>query len=300
MRGYSGVTYIYGLVDPRTQQLRYIGKTVLTPARRLVTHRWQARVTKRKRHVLAWLASLEAEGVVPEIVEIEQVAPLGDWEEAEQFWIAYFRFIGADLCNLTVGGDGAPGTKMSEENKARRRALCGPLSPLHKRPKPAHVHEALRLGGERLRADPARRAAAEAKRRAGLTPELLAAATARIIAVRNDPEKNAQREAKRLIKCLSIENRARVGRQSSMLWATKREAIIAAQNAGKGDEFRRKQSLARRQIWTNPNSRYWQVFLTPAKRAEIREHLRQGMKGVEAAKKFGLSESRISQIKLGA
>ncbi|WP_152621370.1 hypothetical protein [Bradyrhizobium japonicum] len=118
--------------------------------------------------------------------------------------------------------------------------------------------------------------------------------------MKNNPEMFALRETRRREAVRRPEHRAKVSKQARELWATRREAIIAAQNAGKGDEYRRKQSLAGKAKWTNPDNRYWQVFLTPERRAEIRECLRRGMKGVEAAKKFGLSQSRISQIKHGA
>lgn len=297
---HHGVTYIYGLVDPRTQQLRYIGKTVRQPVRRLATHLWQARKSKRKRHVLAWFSALEAEGLTPEIVEIEVVAPFGDWEEAEQFWIAYFRFVGADLCNLTIGGEGAPGAVISEARREKLRARCGVLSPMFGKPMPRATREALRLGNEKLRSDPIRLARAEANRRAGVTPEIVAEMTARLAAMRNDPAKFAHRERLRKAAISTPAFKAKVSAQSSRQWATKRDEIIAAQNAGKGSEYRRKQSIARKKIWNDPNSAYWNHFLTPEERAEIRSCLRDGMKGVEAARRFGLSQSRISQIKRGA
>lgn len=299
-RRYSGVTYIYGLIDPRDHQLRYVGKTVLQPARRLATHKWQSRRAKHKRHVLAWISALATEGLTPELVEIEVVSPFGDWEEAERFWIAYFRFVGADLCNLTVGGEGAPGAKVSEERRALLRARCGPLAPAFGKKMSPATREALRLGGERLRSDPMRHAAAVAKRRAGFTPGVVAGMTARLAAMRADPQQFAHREARRLAACRAPEFRASVSVQSSELWATKREEIIAAQNAGKGQEFRRKQSVAHKKLWTNPNSAYWTAFNTPEEREQIREYLRKGMTGAEASEKFGLSQSRISQIKLGA
>ncbi|WP_210166672.1 hypothetical protein [Bradyrhizobium japonicum] len=143
------VTIIYGLADPETGHIRYVGKAVHGLPKRLYQHLWQARTAKRKRHVLAWISSVVDKGVKPEIFEIERVPAGGDWEEAEAFWIAYFRFIGADLCNLTSGGEGAPGWKCPPERIERLRARCGPLSPLFGRPKPPHVHEALRLGNEK-------------------------------------------------------------------------------------------------------------------------------------------------------
>jgi hypothetical protein len=41
------------------------------------------------------------------------------WREAEQFWIASLRLAGADLCNLTDGGQGPSGYKLSEEHKRK-------------------------------------------------------------------------------------------------------------------------------------------------------------------------------------
>jgi hypothetical protein len=59
--------------------------------------------------------------VEPDIFEIELVE--GDtWIEAEQFWIAYFRFIGANLVNMTIGGDGVTGIKDSDETKKKKSA----------------------------------------------------------------------------------------------------------------------------------------------------------------------------------
>lgn len=297
---HHGPTFIYGLVDPRNHQLRYIGKTVRQPARRLATHLWQARISKQKRHVLAWLTALQADNVSPEIVEIETVVPFGDWEEAEQFWIAYFRFVDADLCNLTIGGDGAPGAKMSEERKAQLRARCGPLSPMFGKPMHPATREALRDGNRRLRADPVRHAAAIAKRRAGFTPETIAQMTERLAAIRSDPTRNAKREIRRKEACRTDEFRSKVGAWSSGQWASRREEIIAAQNAGKDDQYKRKQSEARKQAWIDPKGPYRSAFLSPSDRETIRRHLRSGMTGAKAAKKFGLSQSRISQIKHGA
>jgi hypothetical protein len=64
--------------------------------------------------------------MMPEIFCIEEVVD-ADWQEAEQFWIAYFRFVGADLLNQTAGGDGihcfrhSEGTKERQSESARRR-----------------------------------------------------------------------------------------------------------------------------------------------------------------------------------
>jgi len=53
--------------------------------------------------------------------EIETCPAGCDWEEAEQFWIEYFRFIGCKLLNLADGGGGGMlGVKATAEQRQRR------------------------------------------------------------------------------------------------------------------------------------------------------------------------------------
>jgi len=113
-----GVTYIYGLADPMTGHLRYIGKTV-NLGRRLHDH---LRATDRS-HRTDWVHSLLTRGLQPEIFAIEEVSE-ANWQEAEQFWIGYFRSIGADLTNGSEGGLGGslPGHQMAPAANARRIA----------------------------------------------------------------------------------------------------------------------------------------------------------------------------------
>lgn len=95
-------TIIYGVCDPRTSQLRYVGKT----RGRLTTRLYNHLRVKDKTHRSNWFSKMEREKVLPEIFEIEVVQ---DWREAERFWIAYFRSIGCKLVNTTFGGDGLSG-----------------------------------------------------------------------------------------------------------------------------------------------------------------------------------------------
>lgn len=94
-------TYIYLLTDPRTSEVRYVGKSI-HPERRLVEHL----ACKRNNYVTAWVKSLCADGAKPNLLVIEEVAEGDSWEDAERFWIAFFRLAGADLTNLTDGGEG--------------------------------------------------------------------------------------------------------------------------------------------------------------------------------------------------
>jgi len=108
---------IYGLVDPRDQQLRYVGKTIVSLSARFDAHLNTARYKKRKTRTVNWLRGLLAIGLKPEIFEIERVS--SGWIETEQFWIAYFRFIGCRLTNHTDGGEGLTGYSFSPEARAR-------------------------------------------------------------------------------------------------------------------------------------------------------------------------------------
>lgn len=67
-----------------------------------------------------WLRGLLADGVRPDVVVLEEIQ--GEWVEAEQFWILYLRFLGARLTNLTAGGEGLTGRRMSGEEIEKMRA----------------------------------------------------------------------------------------------------------------------------------------------------------------------------------
>jgi surface antigen len=112
------MAYIYCLVDPISNELRYVGYTAKTLEWRLETH-WRER-KRSSTHKNNWIKSLWDEyGVKPNIICLEEVS-VSEWEEAENFWINYFNFIGSDLTNGTVGGLGRKkGSKLSEEHKRK-------------------------------------------------------------------------------------------------------------------------------------------------------------------------------------
>lgn len=95
---------VYGLCDPRTNELRYVGKTELKLSMRLRGH-LSRKGTERPTRRSCWIKSLLLRGLKPDAFVIEEVAKV-DMNDAEEFWIAYFRSIGADLTNGTKGGDG--------------------------------------------------------------------------------------------------------------------------------------------------------------------------------------------------
>lgn len=93
--------YIYGLVDPRTGKIRYVGKSV-DPAYRFQRHiRYELRGESHKVH---WIKQLVAVGLTPELTVLEEVKD-SLWQESECFWIAKLNKDGG-LTNETLGGDG--------------------------------------------------------------------------------------------------------------------------------------------------------------------------------------------------
>lgn len=109
-------TAIYGLLNPATGELRYVGRSV-QPATRLKQHIGSVRWEKYQRiHLTRWIAQLLDQGLTPEMIILEE-GPGEFWREAEAFWIAYFKSLGCDMVNAAPGGVG-----MGEASPELRRA----------------------------------------------------------------------------------------------------------------------------------------------------------------------------------
>ena len=106
---------IYGLVDPRDGQLRYVGKSCSGLTRPKV--HTEPRQLRAHTHQASWLRSMGQKPIVVVIHELPDVEILND---AERYWIAYFRAMGCSLTNATDGGDGlSHGFKHSLETRVR-------------------------------------------------------------------------------------------------------------------------------------------------------------------------------------
>jgi hypothetical protein len=96
------IIYIYALLDPDTNDVRYIGKTN-DMSRRLYTHcRLDPKDNLKK---VEWVASLKSNGKKPKMIVIEECTS-DNWIEREKFWIAHYRSLSDSLLNISGGGHG--------------------------------------------------------------------------------------------------------------------------------------------------------------------------------------------------
>lgn len=80
----------YGLIDPRTQVLRYIGKTHLRREKRLARH-LEAAEEGAAAPVSRWISELMGLDLEPEIFVLRRVDALADWRIAEREEILKWR-----------------------------------------------------------------------------------------------------------------------------------------------------------------------------------------------------------------
>src|SRR5438105_11913465 len=106
---------IYGLIDPRDGQLRYVGKSV-SGMNRPKAH-MQHVFLQSNTHKVNWIRQLKALGLQYGIVVIQSLDDKEMLSQAEIFWIAYFRQLGCPLTNLTAGGEGMLGHRPSAAHR---------------------------------------------------------------------------------------------------------------------------------------------------------------------------------------
>lgn len=92
--------FIYALLDPNTNERRYIGKTV-DCGRRIKQHLTDASNKSKKQ----WIDTLRENSQLP-VFEVVEECELKDWEAREIFHIESERQKGSLLLNVQVGGKG--------------------------------------------------------------------------------------------------------------------------------------------------------------------------------------------------
>lgn len=151
-------TKIYGLTDPRTGIVRYIGKSD-DPVLRLKGHL----VDHGKCHRTNWLQELIRAGLRPGVVILEEV-PVTEWQDAERWWIKHFREQEYLLTNSTDGGDGI--INLSEESRQKKsNSLRGHIVTEETREKIAEKATGRKHSDETLRKLKGRRHSEESRRK---------------------------------------------------------------------------------------------------------------------------------------
>ncbi len=92
--------FIYGLINPITKQVKYIGKTHKFIEKRLSEHLEPKRLIA-KTYKNYWIKSLIKEGLKPEVILIKEVEQ-DNWQFWEEYYISQYN----NLTNGTKGGDG--------------------------------------------------------------------------------------------------------------------------------------------------------------------------------------------------
>jgi len=112
-------TNIYTLTDPRSNEIRYVGKA------NNVTQRYKAhlnRARKHQTHKKNWLEQLRQEGLKP-VIEVIDVVPMDDWRFWETYWITQMKQWGFNLVNHTGGGDGCSFANQTSFKKGHKSWL---------------------------------------------------------------------------------------------------------------------------------------------------------------------------------
>ena len=124
-------TSIYSLSDPKTGEIRYIGKTYNHLRKRLYAHINECK-GDNKSHKISWIKSLLSNNEIPVISEID-IVPTNEWEFWEKYWIEQFKQWGFNLTNISKGGyDNNYKRSNDTKNKMRKSKLGKPLSEEHK------------------------------------------------------------------------------------------------------------------------------------------------------------------------
>ena len=116
---------IYGLFDPRTDELRYVGKST-SGLKRPRNHTKTSDLKRHGRtHKTAWVKSLLSVGLKPVVKVLWECSTAEVLYDEEQRQIAHYRRLGFRLTNATDGGPGRVGYRLSEEtkDKIRRSAI---------------------------------------------------------------------------------------------------------------------------------------------------------------------------------
>lgn len=109
-------TFIYALIDPRNEAIRYIGKSD-SPKIRFDHHLIDK---KNVTHKTNWIQSLLKIGLKPDFDILDKVNS-NEWQFWERHYISLYKSFGCQLTNLTDGGDGVSDSTGIVSNKISKK-----------------------------------------------------------------------------------------------------------------------------------------------------------------------------------
>jgi GIY-YIG catalytic domain len=119
--------FIYGLFCPDTKDLKYIGLST-NGFRRIKEHYKTFKKTKTAKE--RWVNRLRKDNKIFDVYYFEYFDADGiHLDEAEQFYIAYFKSLGCELLNHTAGGRGVIWTDLNKKEEWKNNIKLGMSKP---------------------------------------------------------------------------------------------------------------------------------------------------------------------------
>ncbi len=110
--------YIYGLYDPSTNILRYVGKT-LNPRARFNMH-MSTELRRADTYKSRWIKKLLSNGYKP-TMKVLEITDEENWSNREFWWIDTLKSVDHPLVNTSVDGQGAGGVRWSTQTRELRK-----------------------------------------------------------------------------------------------------------------------------------------------------------------------------------
>lgn len=125
---------IYGLIDPISKHLRYVGKSINGLSRALQHQHAYRLQAEPYSHKTNWVEQLKKQGLEYNICIIQEFDTEELLLEAEKFWIAYFKAMGCPLTNISEGGD--DGYHLTNHEKHQKLIEAGKITGNRNKGKP--------------------------------------------------------------------------------------------------------------------------------------------------------------------
>lgn len=120
--------FIYGLLDPDTNELRYIGQT-LQGFRRIREHynhcEKRTTLTKKLTYSQNWIKSLKKQDKIFKVIYLEYCDNSNKLNELEIFYINYFKSLNCKLTNIVSGGSQK---RSKEHSQLTKNGMNNPIT----------------------------------------------------------------------------------------------------------------------------------------------------------------------------